>query len=165
MLTEPGTDVRLRPIGRVRSPWKDRDDTPKQGRDSSVTSVLELLDPYRDGEMGLENEESLIVLTWFHLADRDTLQVHPKGDPANPLRGVFATRSPDRPNPIGHHVVEVVRYEPGRIELRHMEAWDGTPILDIKPAVPRLDKPQDTEEPTGNDPVDERRVKTPDRSS
>ncbi len=136
----------VHPIGRVRSPWESPDGTPKQGRDSDLVSVLELFEPYRHGEMGLETERKLIVLTWFHLADRDTLQVHPKGDPANPLRGVFATRSPDRPNPIGHHVVEVLSYAPGRIEVRYMEALDGTPILDIKPAVPRLDNISDSVE-------------------
>jgi tRNA-Thr(GGU) m(6)t(6)A37 methyltransferase TsaA len=75
----------------------------------------------------------VLVLTWLHQAERDVLAVHPRGDPANPITGVFATRSPDRPNPIGLHPVEILEIAGGRVRVRPLEAIDGTPVLDIKP--------------------------------
>jgi tRNA-Thr(GGU) m(6)t(6)A37 methyltransferase TsaA len=90
--------------------------------------VLEALDGIREGD-------ELIVLTWFDRASRDVLRVHPRGDPANPMQGVFNTRSPDRPNPIGLHPVEVLAIEGARIRVRNLEALDGTPIIDVKPVI------------------------------
>jgi tRNA-Thr(GGU) m(6)t(6)A37 methyltransferase TsaA len=77
----------------------------------------------------------VIVLTWLHLARRDVLRVHPRGDPANPEQGVFGTRSPDRPNPIGLHRVAIVGVEDLRVRVRGLEAVDGTPIIDVKPVL------------------------------
>ena len=84
---------------------------------------------------GTEPGDRVIVLTWLDRADRDTLEVHPRDDPANPLRGVFSTRSADRPNPIGLHEVEVLAVEGERVRVRPLEAVDGTPVLDLKPVI------------------------------
>ena len=90
--------------------------------------VLEALDGTRPGDR-------VIVLTWLHRARRDVLQVHPRDDARNPLRGVFSTRSADRPNPIGLHEVEVLAIEGGRVLVSPLEAVDGTPVLDVKPVI------------------------------
>ncbi len=86
-----------------------------------------------DGIRDLQVGSQVILLTWLDRARRDVLIVHPRGDPANPATGVFSTRSPQRPNPIGHHVVQIVAIEDNRIRVRNLEALDGTPIVDIKP--------------------------------
>src|SRR6185436_4249424 len=83
----------------------------------------------------LQPGDDLLVLTWLHQADRDVLRVHPRSDPSRAEQGVFSTRSPDRPNPIGLHRVEVVAVEDTRVLVRHLEAIDGTPILDVKPVL------------------------------
>jgi tRNA-Thr(GGU) m(6)t(6)A37 methyltransferase TsaA len=87
------------------------------------------------GLLGIKPGDELLVLTWFHLAERDVLQVHPRGDLARPLSGVFSTRSPDRPNPIGLHRVTVLEIAEQRIRVAPLEAIDGTPIVDIKPVL------------------------------
>ena len=84
---------------------------------------------------GLERGENVVVITWLHLADRDVRQVHPRSDPNRPLQGVFATRSPDRPNPLGLHVVTILEVDGLRVRVRDLEAIDGTPIVDIKPVL------------------------------
>ena len=89
-------------------------------------SVSEALSDVRPGD-------EVIVLSWLHQADRDVLRVHPRDNPANPMRGVFSTRSQDRPNPIGLHPVEVLAVDGDRIQVRGLEAIDGTPIVDLKP--------------------------------
>ena len=88
-----------------------------------------------DGLDGLGPAHRVIVLTWLDRADREVLRVHPRDDPANPERGVFSTRSADRPNPIGLHEVEVLAREGARVQVRHLEAVDGTPVLDLKPVI------------------------------
>jgi tRNA-Thr(GGU) m(6)t(6)A37 methyltransferase TsaA len=88
-----------------------------------------------EGLRDLTAGDEVVVLTWLHLARRDVLAVHPRDDPANPERGVFSTRSADRPNPIGLHPVEIVEMAAGRIRVRNLEAVDGTPILDVKPVL------------------------------
>jgi tRNA-Thr(GGU) m(6)t(6)A37 methyltransferase TsaA len=85
--------------------------------------------------MGVKAGDELILLTWLHLAQRDVLQVHPRGDPNRPLTGVFATRSPDRPNPVGLHRVSVLEVTQDQLRVAPLEAIDGTPILDIKPVL------------------------------
>jgi len=130
-------DVRyeVQPIGSVESPLIDRDDAPKQGDEGSPEAWLvfdwTVADGIRDFEIGAE----IIVLTWLDRADRDTLVVHPRGDERNPLRGVFSTRSPDRPNPIGLHRVRIVDVEGLRVHVRDLEALDRTPIIDVKPVL------------------------------
>jgi tRNA-Thr(GGU) m(6)t(6)A37 methyltransferase TsaA len=123
----------LRPIGRVESPLVDRDSAPRQGDEGAPDAWLvidsSMLDGIRDFEIGAE----IIVLTWLDRASRDVLVVHPRGDLNNPMRGVFSTRSPDRPNPIGLHPVQILEIAGNRIRVRNLEALDSTPILDIKP--------------------------------
>jgi tRNA-Thr(GGU) m(6)t(6)A37 methyltransferase TsaA len=124
----------LRPIGAVRSSHRDRAQAPKQGWGSGREAVIEILPEYADGLDGIAAGDDLLVLTWLHLGERTTLRVHPRDDPANPMTGVFATRSADRPNPIGLHRVTVLRLEQSRqLAVEGMEAIDGTPVLDIKP--------------------------------
>ena len=125
----------LRPIGRVESVLVDRDAAPKQGDEGAPDAWL-VFDPgMREGIRDIGVGTEIIVLTWLDRASRDVLVVHPRGDPGNPLRGVFSTRSPDRPNPIGLHPVQVLAIDGTRIRVRNLEALDATPILDIKPVL------------------------------
>ncbi len=125
----------FRPIGRVESPLVDPATAPKQGREGSPDAWLvfdpEVLDGLRDLAVGTE----VILLTWLNRARRDVLVVRPRDDPANPETGVFSTRSADRPNPIGLHQVEILAIDGPRIQVRHLEAVDRTPILDVKPVL------------------------------
>ena len=125
--------IELTPIGRVESTLADRAAAPKQGTEGAPDAWLAFEPSVTEGLGDVRPGDELIVLTWLHQADRDVLRVHPRDDPANPLRGVFSTRSADRPNPIGLHPVEVVEVEGDRIRVRGLEAVDGTPILDLKP--------------------------------
>lgn len=129
------TRYELSPIGRVESPLSDPATAPKQGLEGAPDAWLVFDPTVVDGLDGLRPGEWVIVLTWLHLARRDVLRVHPRGDPANPEQGVFTTRSPDRPNPVGLHEVEVVSIDGPRVRVRHMEAVDGTPIIDVKPVL------------------------------
>ncbi len=123
----------LRPIGRVESSLTELADAPKQGDESASDAWLAFDDEVSEGLRDLEPGSEIIVLTWLHRASRDVLVVHPRGDPANPQRGVFSTRSPARPNPIGLHRVEIVAVDGTRLQVKNLEAIDGTPILDVKP--------------------------------
>ena len=123
----------LRQIGSVQSAFQDRAEAPKQGWGTGREAVIDIFPLYADGLEGIAAGDEILVLTWLHLGDRATLRVHPRDDPANPMTGVFATRSADRPNPIGLHRVTVLRIEPRRLAVAGMEAVDGTPVLDIKP--------------------------------
>ena len=126
----------LRPVGVVRSRLKAREDCPKQGFEGAPDAWLEIGPAFAEALDGLMVGRDILVLTWFHQADRDLLKVHPRGDPKRRMRGVFSTRSPDRPNPIGLHRVELLEIqEPGRVRVRPLEAVDGTPIVDIKPVM------------------------------
>jgi len=125
----------VRPIGWVESPLVDRELAPRQGDEGAPDAWL-VMDPsmsraIRDIEAGSE----MIVLTWLDRARRDVLVTHPRDDPDVPERGVFSTRSPDRPNPIGVHRVHVVSIDGSRILVRNLEALDATPIVDIKPVL------------------------------
>jgi tRNA-Thr(GGU) m(6)t(6)A37 methyltransferase TsaA len=108
----------LIPIGRVESPLTDREAAPKQGHEGSPEASIVFEPAVLEGLDGLRAGDRVIVLTWLDRADRATLKVHPRSDPANPLQGVFNTRSPDRPNPIGLHPVEVVAIEGERMRVR-----------------------------------------------
>lgn len=128
-------DMTLRPIGAVRSPLKDRAKAPRQGDEGGPEAFLEIESRFRDGLDGLAAGQEILVVTWLHLADRETLRVHPRGDPGRPRRGVFDARSPDRPNPLGLHRATIVAVEEAGLRVRPLEAVDGTPVVDIKPAL------------------------------
>ena len=125
----------IRPIGVVRSSLTDRDTAPSQGCDGAPDAVIELVPAVAEGVDGIEPGQELIVVTWFHESSRDVLKLHPRWDTSNPLIGVFATRSPDRPNPIGLHRVRVVDVEGRRLTVDPLEAIDGTPVIDLKPVL------------------------------
>src|SRR5215207_4886426 len=132
----------VEPIGVIRSQLTRLVDAPMQGDEGAPEAWLELTSQAAPGLMGIQPGNELIVLTWLHLAERDVLQVHPRGDLTRPLTGVFATRSPDRPNPVGLHRVLVLEVAPQSLRVAPLEAIDGTPIVDIKPVL------------TGSDPSD-----------
>jgi tRNA-Thr(GGU) m(6)t(6)A37 methyltransferase TsaA len=125
----------VRPIGVVRSTLTRREDAPRQGDEGAPEAWLELDPAVTPGLAGLTVGDDLLVLTWFHRADREVLAVHPRNDPDRPLAGVFATRSPDRPNPIGLHRVTVREIAGSRLRVYPLEAIDGTPIVDLKPVL------------------------------
>jgi tRNA-Thr(GGU) m(6)t(6)A37 methyltransferase TsaA len=127
----------LQPIGRVESPLVDRDAAPKQGDEGSPEAWLVFEPSVSEALRDLHVDDEVIVLTWLHRASRDVLRVHPRDDPANPEQGVFSTRSADRPNPIGLHRVQIAEIEGTRIRVRNLEAFDGTPIVDVKPVLDR----------------------------
>jgi len=123
----------IRPVGVIQSQLKERSKAPKQGSEGAPDAWLEVYPWALEGLKGLSVGDEIIVITWFHLARRDVLKVHPRSDLRNPLTGVFATRSPDRPNPLGLHPVVVRAIEGGRLLIGPIEAIDGTPVVDIKP--------------------------------
>jgi len=125
----------LRVLGYVRSPLTDPAHAPRQGDEGAPDAVLELDASVQPALAGLETGMAVVVLTWLHLGDRDTLAVHPRDDRSRPLTGVFATRSPDRPNPIGLHRCEVLAVDGSRLTVRGLEAVDGTPVVDVKIAL------------------------------
>jgi tRNA-Thr(GGU) m(6)t(6)A37 methyltransferase TsaA len=125
-------EIVLKPIGVIRSPIADRSSGPKQGSEASVAGELVVDEQYADGFLGLETGKKIVILYWMHLADQSILQVHPRGDPTRPVRGVFTTRSPDRPNPISVDIVEVTGINGTVIEVKGLDAIDGTPLIDIK---------------------------------
>lgn len=127
--------MELRPIGRIVSDLTARDTAPKQGREGAPDAWLEIEPWAIDALHGIAVGDELIVITWLHQSRRDVLQVHPRSDPRNPLTGVFATRSPDRPNPLGLHPVTVRAIEPHRLRIGPIEAIDGTPVVDLKPVI------------------------------
>jgi tRNA-Thr(GGU) m(6)t(6)A37 methyltransferase TsaA len=129
------TSLQLRPIGFVESPLTDRDAAPKQGDEGSPEAWLVFEADVIDGLEGIEAGAEVILLTWLDRARRDVLRVHPRGDVGNPVQGVFNTRSPDRPNPIGLHQVHIVSIDGPRVAVRNLEALDGTPIVDVKPVL------------------------------
>jgi tRNA-Thr(GGU) m(6)t(6)A37 methyltransferase TsaA len=125
------------PIGTVRSPLTDRAAAPKQGHEGSPDRVvIEFVPGVLQGLEDIRPGDRVIVLTWLDRAGRDVLRTHPRDDLANPEVGVFSTRSPDRPNPIGLHVVEILSSDAGRLQVRNLEALDGTPVIDLKPVLP-----------------------------
>jgi tRNA-Thr(GGU) m(6)t(6)A37 methyltransferase TsaA len=124
----------VEPIGRVESTLCDRASAPKQGAGAPDAGLV-VAPQYADGLRDLRVGADLIVLTWFDRADRTVLVTLPRDDPANPLTGVFSTRSPDRPNPIGLHRVRILARDGLRLQVGPLEALDGTPVVDLKPVL------------------------------
>jgi tRNA-Thr(GGU) m(6)t(6)A37 methyltransferase TsaA len=123
------------PIGRVESPLRDPASAPKQGHEGAPEAWLVLEPGVLPALEGIVPGDRVIVLTWLDRARRDVLRVHPRDDPRVPERGVFSTRSADRPNPVGLHEVEVLAVEGARVRVRDLEAVDGTPVVDLKPVL------------------------------
>ena len=129
----------LTPIGRVSSPLVDREHAPKQGNEGAPEAWLVFEPEFREGLRDLRVGEEILVLTWLDRGDRETLLVHPRDDPSAPQRGVFSTRSQDRPNPVGIHRVRIVEVaSPTRFRVADLEAFDATPIIDVKPVLDRV---------------------------
>lgn len=133
------SDIVLRPIGRIASELHAPGDAPRQGSEGAPDAWLDVDAAFAPALDGLAPGDDVIVLTWLDRADRAVLVVHPRGDPANPLTGVFATRSPHRPNPIGLHRVTVRAIDGLRLRIGPIEALDGTPVVDVKPVLDGTD--------------------------
>ena len=132
----PTTGYTLHPIGVVRSVLVTREQAPRQGSEGAPEAWVEIDPAFADAVAGVVVGDEIILLTWLDRSRRDVFQVHPRGDRANPLTGVFATRSPDRPNPIGLHRVRVLETDRrARLRVWPLEALDGTPVIDIKPVL------------------------------
>ena len=140
----------LEPVGFIRSIVKGREDAPRQGPEGAPDAWLEIEPQFAEALLGMEVGHELIVITWLHQAKRDVLKGHPRSDESRPLTGVFYTRSPARPNPLGLHPVTVRAIDPPlregydatrgiRIKIGTIEAFDGTPVVDIKSALTRAD--------------------------
>ena len=125
----------LHPIGFIRSTLRTLEEAPRQGSEGAPDAWLEVSPAFARGLSGVARGDEVIIITWLHRADRDVLEVHPRGDPKIPLAGVFATRSPDRPNPLGLHRVTVREISGTRLRIGPIEAIDGTPVVDIKPVL------------------------------
>ena len=125
----------VRPVGRVESGLRRREDAPMQGSEGAPEAWIVFEEDVRDAMRDLRQGDEVILLTWLHEADRDVRLVHPRDDTSIPETGVFSTRSPDRPNPIGLHRVAVDAVDGLRIRVRPLEAIDGTPVVDVKPVL------------------------------
>ena len=125
----------LEPVGFIRSTVKGREDAPRQGPEGAPDAWLEVEPRFAEALLGMEVGHELIVITWLHQAKRDVLRTHPRGDLSIPQHGVFATRSPDRPNPLGLHEVTVRAVKGRRLRVGPLEAIDGTPVVDVKPVL------------------------------
>jgi tRNA-Thr(GGU) m(6)t(6)A37 methyltransferase TsaA len=134
-MSESAGDYLLQPIGTVRSPLTDRVTAPNQGSDGAPAAVLELTPAVSDGLEGIAPGDEVIVVTWLHESRRDVLRLHPQWDERNPITGVFNTRSPDRPNPLGLHRVTVREISGSTLTVGPLEVIDGTPVIDIKPVL------------------------------
>lgn len=126
-------DLTARPIGVIRSELRDRKGAPRQGDEGAPDAWIDVEPWAREGLLGLTVGDAIVVITWLHEGRREVLQVYPRGNRERGLAGVFTTRSPDRPNPLGLHPVTVLAIERDRIRIGAIEAIDGTPVIDIKP--------------------------------
>lgn len=131
------TSYTVEPIGLVHSELTSCEAAPHQGNEGAPDAWLEVDATIAEGLEGIAAGNEIILITWFHRARRDILKVHPRGDKNRPLTGVFSTRSPDRPNPIGLHRVKVLEVTGNKLRVGPIEAIDGTPVIDIKPVLPR----------------------------
>jgi len=130
----------LEPIGHIRSTVRTRREAPYQGSEGAPDVWLDVNAAYEPALLGMTPGAEVIVITWLHQAKRDVLEVHPRRNPANPLTGVFFTRSPDRPNPLGLHRVTVREIAGHQLRIGPMEAIDGTPVVDIKVVLDSSDR-------------------------
>ena len=128
----------VRPIGFVRSSLKRPEDAPRHGDEGAPDAWVEVAADVAEGLQGIEVGQDLVLVTWLHQARRDVLKVHPRNDPTVPLAGVFATRSPARPNPLGLHRVRVLAVAANELKVGPLEAVDGTPVVDMKPVLSRI---------------------------
>ena len=126
------TSYSIEPTGFIRSELTNLDDAPRQGDEGAPEAWLDIEPQFALAMVGIESGDNLMLLTWLHRADRSVLQVHPRSDPQRRLTGVFATRSPARPNPIGLHRVTVLEVTEQKLRVAPLEAIDGTPVVDIK---------------------------------
>ena len=131
--------MKFHPIGFIRSQIKHRSGAPRQGWEGAPNAELEIVPRYRQALHRMRVGDDIIIITWLHHARRDVLKVHPRGNRVTPLTGVFSTRSPDRPNPVGLHRVKVLKNRAGKLLIGPMEAIDGTPVIDIKPVIKSKD--------------------------
>ncbi len=131
-------DFQLKVIGEIRSTISDAESAPKQGQEGAPDAWLELKPRFIDGLFGLSVGSDIVIITWLHQSKRDTLQTHPRGDQSRVLTGVFATRSPNRPNPLGLHLVTVRKIEGTRLLVGPIEVFNGTPVVDIKIALRKM---------------------------
>jgi tRNA-Thr(GGU) m(6)t(6)A37 methyltransferase TsaA len=131
-MTDP---YQISPIGHVESPLVDRESAPKQGFEGAPEARLVFDAAMAEGIRDFAVGDEIFVLTWLHQAQRDVLAVHPRDDPSNPETGVFSTRSQDRPNPIGLHRVRIAEIDGLRVLVHDLEAFDGTPVVDVKPVL------------------------------
>lgn len=132
-------DYVLHPIGRIRSTLRALNEAPRQGAEGAPDAWLEVDQAFSRGLSGIGAGDEAIVITWLHRADRTVLEVHPRNDLRIPLTGVFATRAPDRPNPLGLHRVTVREISGTRLRVGPIEAIDGTPVVDVKPVLTGYD--------------------------
>jgi tRNA-Thr(GGU) m(6)t(6)A37 methyltransferase TsaA len=132
--------MKLVAVGKVESPLTDRASAPKQGDEGAPEAWLAFEPAFADALEGIAAGDELLVLTWLDRGRRDVLRVHPRGDLTRAQQGVFNTRSPDRPNPIGLHRVTVLAIEGTRMRVRDLEALDGTPVVDVKPLLRAIDE-------------------------
>jgi tRNA-Thr(GGU) m(6)t(6)A37 methyltransferase TsaA len=127
------------PIGHVSSSLVDREHAPKQGNEGALEAWLIFKPEFQEGLRDLQAGEEILVLTWLDRAHRDLLSAHPRDDQNTPLRGVFSTRSQDRPNPVGIHRVRIAEIvSPTRFRILDLEAFDATPVIDVKPVLDRV---------------------------
>ena len=134
-MTNTHEDYSLKPIGHIRSTLRALEEAPRQGSEGAPDAWLEVNPTFARGLFGIATGDEVIVVTWLHRADRDVLEVHPRGDPEVPLAGVFTTRSPHRPNPLGLHRVTVREISGTQLRIGPIEAIDGTPVVHVKPAL------------------------------
>ena len=129
----------LRPVGEIRSTLKHKENAPKFYTENAPDAWLEIFPGFTEALHLMKAGDEIIIITWLHQADRNTLKVHPRGNPDNPLTGVFSTRSPNRPNPLGLHRAKVLAIKENRLHIDAIEAIDGTPVVDIKPVLATID--------------------------
>jgi tRNA-Thr(GGU) m(6)t(6)A37 methyltransferase TsaA len=125
----------LKPIGWVESPLRSREEAPLQGDEGAPDAAVVFEPAVQEALDGLQVDADVLLITWLDRADRNVLVVHPRDDPARPATGVFNTRSSDRPNPLGLHRVTVLAVDGLRVQVRNLEALDGTPVVDVKPVL------------------------------
>ena len=139
MAPAPSESIQLRPIGRIASPLALLEESPKQGFEGAPDAWLDVEPWASEALLGLAAGDQILVITWLDRGRRDVLQVHPRFDPRAPIAGVFATRSPHRPNPLGLHPVTIHQIDGLRLRIGPIEAIDGTPVVDIKPVLGTVD--------------------------